>query len=127
QNNLGTPTPEAEGTPAPTTVPAPTKETALVGVYNSTGQQGLAKQQKELLLSEGYQDKNIGVDDVRDGQVRQASVAMYRRGAKPVATGVAETLGISTVQQFDDTAKALAANAPQTWDVVVIVGNDKTQ
>ncbi len=99
----------------------------MVGVYNGTGQPNLAANQKELLLQEGYPDKNLGTGDTGDGQVRQTSVVMYRRGAKPIASSVAETLGISApVQQFDETAKRLAAGAPQTWDVVVIVGADKT-
>ena len=59
-------------------------------------------------------------------QQRQTSVVMYRRGAKTAASGVAESLGITDVQQLDGATQALIANSPKKWNVVVIVGNDKT-
>jgi hypothetical protein len=51
---------------------------------------------------------------------------MYRRGAKTAASGVGESLGITDVQQLDDATTQLIANSRSKWDVVVIIGNDKT-
>ncbi|HWK27790.1 MAG TPA: LytR C-terminal domain-containing protein [Solirubrobacter sp.] len=125
-NNVGTPTPEADATEAPTEAPAPTKQTALIGVYNGTGQAGLAANQVTALKEDGYPADNLGTGDTGDGQVRPTSVVMYKRGAKSAAAGVAQSLGIAAVQQFDDTARELATKASKAWDVVVILGNDKT-
>ena len=51
---------------------------------------------------------------------------MYRRGNKAIASGVADTLGMTEIKQVDDATQALIAKAPKRWDVVVIVGADKS-
>jgi hypothetical protein len=122
-----TPTPEPDATEAPAKqAPAPTKETALIAVYNGTGAEGLAKQQTTLLEQDGYPKDNLATDNTPPDQQRQASVVMYRRGSKAVATQVGESLGITTVQQLDDATQQLIVNDPKKWNVVVIVGQDKT-
>ena len=121
-----TPTAEAEATEAATQTPAPTKETALIAVYNGTPQDGLAGTFRDQLKAEGYPEGNLAADTAPPEQQRQTSVVMYRRGAKTAAQGVAESLGITDVQQLDDATQALIANSPKKWNVVVIVGNDKT-
>ena len=119
-----TPTPAAESTKTPT--PAPTKETALIAIYNGTPQDGLAGTFRDQLKAEGYPEGNLAADTAPPEQQRQTSVVMYRRGAKTAASGVAESLGITDVQQLDGATQALIANSPKKWNVVVIVGNDKT-
>jgi hypothetical protein len=114
-----------EATRAATRTPAPTKDTALVAVYNGTPQEGLAAGQSELLQQDGYKKDNLGVDNAPPEQQRQTSVVMYRRGSRAVAGQVAQTLGITDVKQFDAATQALIANAPKKWNVVVIVGADK--
>jgi LytR cell envelope-related transcriptional attenuator len=109
-----------------TQTPAPTKETALIAVYNGTTQDGLAATIRDALKGEGYPEDNLAADTAPPEQQRQTSVVMYRRGAKAAASGVAEALGITDVQQLDAATQALIANAPKKWNVVVIVGNDKT-
>jgi hypothetical protein len=122
-----TPTPEPDATEAPAKeTPAPTKQTALIAVYNGTGIEGLAKQQADLLRTEGYPEGNLATDNAPPDQPRATSVVMYRRGSKAVAAQVGETLGISAVQQLDDATQQLIANSGKKWNVVVIVGNDKT-
>jgi hypothetical protein len=125
-NVVATPTPEATARARATEAAAPTRDTALIGVYNGTGQTGLARTEADLLVGEGYPENNLGVDTAPPAQQRQTSVVFYRRGSKPVATGVAEALGISDIQQLDDATTSLIANAPKKWNVVVIVGADKT-
>jgi hypothetical protein len=125
-------TPTADGgkggkaTATPTSPPAPTKTTALIAIYNGTPQGGLAADEKKELTDEAYPSKNIAVDTAPAGQQRPTSVVFYRRGAKAAATGVADTLGMTAVQLLDDATQALIANSPKKWDVVVIVGSDKT-
>jgi hypothetical protein len=67
------------------------------------------------------------VDNAPPEQQRATSVVMYRSGAKPAADEVALALDIKDVQEFDDDTQALIANAPKEWNVVVIVGQDKSQ
>lgn len=122
---VSTATPEARATAAPTQAPAPTKETALVAVYNGTPQTGLAAQQSELLQQDGFPKDNLGTDNTPPEQQSQTSAVMFRRGSKAVASQVAETLGITVIKQFDDATQALIANTQKKWDVVVIVGADK--
>jgi len=119
-----TPTPAAESTKTPT--PAPTKETALIAIYNGTTQEGLAATIRDQLKTDGYREKNLGVDTAPPESQRQTSIVMYRRGAKTAASGVGESLGITDVQQLDDATTQLIANSRSKWDVVVIIGNDKT-
>jgi len=119
-------TPTAEATSTPKPAPAPTKETALIAIYNGTPQDGLAGTFRDQLKAEGYPEGNLAADTAPPEQQRQTSVVMYRRGAKTAASGVAESLGITDVQQLDGATQALIANSPKKWNVVVIVGNDKT-
>jgi hypothetical protein len=125
-NPVRTPAEENEDTAA-TPAPTPTKETAMVAVYNGTGVTGLAAQFREQLLEEGYPQDNLGADTAPPEQQRQTSVVMYARGSKPVAEGVATALDIRDIQQIDEPTQALIANAPKDWNVVVIVGADKSQ
>ena len=133
-NVVATPTPEDTGggggddEPASTATPAPsvTKDNALVGVYNGTGETGLAGVQRDLLSAEGYPTDNLGTGDTNDQ--RQTSVVLYARGAKSAAQGVADVLGISDVKQLadDPAAVALVEKSPKKWNVVAIVGADKS-
>ena len=121
-----TPTAEASATSTAKQAPAPTKQNALIAIYNGTPQDGLAGTFRDQLKAEGYPEGNLAADTAPPEQQRQTSVVMYRRGAKTAASGVAESLGITDVQQLDDATQALIANSPKKWNVVVIVGNDKT-
>jgi hypothetical protein len=121
-----TPTAEASATSTAKQAPAPTKQTALIAIYNGTPQDGLAGTFRDQLKAEGYPEGNLAADTAPPEQQRQTSVVMYSRGAKTAASGVAESLGITDVQQLDDATQALIANSPKKWNVVVIVGNDKT-
>jgi hypothetical protein len=126
-NKVETPTPDAGSSAAPTktTTPAPTKATVLVGVYNGTGQTGLAASFQSTLIDEGYPKDNLGADTAPAESQRQTSVVMYRRGAKPAAQQVADSLGITDIKQIDAATQSLIANAPKRWDVVAIIGADK--
>jgi hypothetical protein len=129
-----TPTPDAgsggkrggKATPTSTPSTAPTKTTAQIAIYNGTPQVGLAADEQGELTAEGYPKANIAVDTAPPEQQRPTSVVFYRRGAKTAASGVADTLGITAVQLMDDATQALIANSPKKWNVVVIVGSDKT-
>src|SRR4051794_31579175 len=121
-----TSTPAPAATQAPKPAAAPTKQNALIAIYNGTTQEGLAATFRDQLRTEGYPDKNLAVDTAPPESQRQTSVVMYRPGAKTAASGVAESLGITDVQQFDDATQQLIANSPKKWNVVVIVGTDKT-
>src|SRR4051794_1167653 len=121
-----TSTPAPDATQAPKPAAVPTKQNALIAVYNGTVSEGLAAQQTQLLQEDGYPKGNLGTDNTPPDQQRQTSVVMYRQGSKAVATQVGQSLGITDVQQFDDATQRLIANAPKKWNVVVVVGNDKT-
>jgi LytR cell envelope-related transcriptional attenuator len=127
-NKVETPTPDAQTSAAPTTTttPAPTKDNVLVGVYNGTGQTGLAASFQGNLIEEGYPKDHLGADTAPAANQRQTSVVMYRRGAKAAAQQVADVLGITDVKQIDAATQSLIANAPKRWDVVAIIGADKT-
>jgi hypothetical protein len=125
-NVQATTTPQAKATRAPSEPPAPTKETALIAVYNGTTQEGLAGTMKDQLAQDGFPDKNLGVDNTPPDQQRATSVVAYRRGSKSVATSVASTLGITAIQQFDDATESLIVNTGKKWNVVVVLGTDKT-
>jgi hypothetical protein len=127
-NKVETPTPDADSSAAPTrtTTPAPTKDTVLVGIYNGTNTPDLAAGQSDLLVADGYPRDNLGTDTAPPEQQRQTSVVMYRRGTKPVADEIADTLGMTSVKQLDAATQTLIASADKRWDVVVIVGADKS-
>jgi hypothetical protein len=115
-----------KATATPTAPSAPTKANALIAIYNGTPQEGLAADEQTELVAEGYPKANIAVDTAPPEQQRTTSVVFYRRGAKSAASGVADTLGITAVQLLDDATQVLIANSPKKWNVVVIVGSDKT-
>jgi hypothetical protein len=127
-NKVATPTPDAgsSATPAETTTPAPTKDTVLVGIYNGTNTPDLAAGQSDLLVADGYKRANLGTDTAPPEQQRPTSVVMYRRGSKTVADQIADTLGMTSVKQLDAATQTLIAGADKRWDVVVIVGADKS-
>jgi hypothetical protein len=125
-NKVATPDAQSTAAPTTTTTPAPTKATVLVGIYNGTSQPGLAATFQKNLLDEGYPQGNLGVDTASAENQRQTSVVMYRRGAKPAAQQVADALGITDLKQIDAATQSLIANAPKRWDVVAIIGADKT-
>jgi hypothetical protein len=130
-NVVGTPTPDdgAGGGDAPaataTAEPSVTKANALVGVYNATGANGLAAGQAKLLTDEAYPADNVGTGNTDQ---RQTSVVLYARGARSAAQGVADVLGITEVKQLadDPAAQVLVEQAEKKWNVVAIVGADKT-
>jgi hypothetical protein len=115
-----------ESTPTATPTATPTKADALVAVYNGAGATGLAASQSLLLQQDGFPSDNLGTGDTPADQLRETSIVMYRRGSKSVASQVAQTLGISEVSLIDDATENLVANTSKRWDVVVIVGSDKT-
>jgi hypothetical protein len=125
-NVAPTPTEEAgsRATPAPE---APAKDNVLVGVYNGTGATGLAAEFKGQLVQEGYPDGNLGVGNVPPELLRQTSVVMYAEGAKAAAEELAAALDIRDVQRIDQPTQGMIRDAPKDWNVVVIIGADKSQ
>jgi hypothetical protein len=124
-----TPEPPARGTGTPegTATPALTKDTMKVAVYNGTAVPGLAGSIRDQLRSQGYNPNNLGADTYTPNQQRQASVVMYERGARAGAQTVAKDLGISSIQLIDSATQQLIQQSGNRWDVVVIVGADKSQ
>jgi hypothetical protein len=124
-----TPEPPAQGTGTPqaTATPALTKDTMKVAVYNGTVQYGLAGSIRDQLVNLGYPVDHLGADTYTPNQQRQASVAMYERGDRAAAQTVAKDLGISSVQLIDSATQQLVQQSGKQWDVVVIVGADKSQ
>jgi hypothetical protein len=124
-----TPEPPAQGTGTPESTAAPTltKDTIKVAVYNGTVQPGLAGSIKDQLVHQGYPEGNVGADTYTPDQQREASVAMYRRGARAAAQAVAKDLGIASIQLIDSATQQLIDQSGNKWDVVVIVGADKSQ
>ena len=129
-NVVATPTPEEGGggdDPAATATAAPrvTKENANVGVLNATGAPNLAANNAQLLFTEGYAADNV---DTGNLDQRQTSVVLYARGARSAAADVADVLGISSVKQLadDPSAEAAMEQSNAKWDVIAIVGADKT-
>jgi hypothetical protein len=129
-NVVATPTPEAgagSDDPAPTATAAPrvTKADAKIRIFNSTGAPGLAATNEQLLLAENYPEANV---DTGNLDQRQTSVVLYARGARSAAAGVADVLGITSVKQLadDPAAKSAMEQSNAEWDVIAIVGADKT-
>ena len=94
-----------------------------VFVLNGNGRNGAASAEAATLSGLGYRVPGKGNAKRQD---YATSVVMYRRGSKAVAAQVAESLGIASVQQLDDATQQLIVNDPKKWNVVVIVGQDKT-
>src|SRR3954470_10172791 len=117
--------PSAQATAAAT--PALTKQNVRVAVYNGTVQSGLAGSIRDQLVSQGYGQQNLGADTYTPDQQRQASVVMYQRSARAAAQEVARDLGIKNTQLIDSATQTLIQQSGKKWDVVVIVGADKSQ
>ncbi len=83
----------------PTAVTQPTKDKALVMVFNGTATPHLAAKFQTLLTQDGYSLANVEVGTLSEAQQAQTSVVMYRKGYKPTAQGVATTLGIDAAAQ----------------------------
>jgi hypothetical protein len=122
-----TPAPTAQATATTPASPALTKATMRVAVYNGTVQSGLAGSVRDQLVNLGYNGDNIGADTYTPNQQRQASVVMYERGDRPAAATVARSLNVSDVRLIDSATQQLIDQSGKKWDVVVIVGADKSQ
>ncbi len=128
-NQIGDdPTPEAGEKPSATAEPGVTKEEAQIVVFNATRETGLAKTNKDLLVTDGYPDGNIAVGDLGEADQATTSTVMYARGDKSAAEQVAEVLGIERVAQLDEATQAAAVTKVEDrdWNVVAIVGQDKS-
>jgi hypothetical protein len=119
--------PTATGTATAQATPALTKATMRVAVYNGTIQSGLAGGVADQLVNLGYTRDNVGADTYTPNQQRQASVVMYERGDRPAAAQVARDLNISDVRLIDSATQQLIDQSGKKWDVIVIVGADKSQ
>jgi hypothetical protein len=122
------PADEGEATPSPEPV---TKETALVMVFNGTSETGLAGKLEEQLVAEGYPNDNVEPATLGEAEQRQTSVVMYRGGgARGVAQEVGSALGIEQVERLDAATQTSLKSLPEAqqkdWNVVVIVGVDKS-
>jgi hypothetical protein len=98
-------------------------------VYNGTPQTGLAGTMKDQLTQSGtYQAANVGTGNYTPDQAKSASVVLYEHGDKLAAQKVAQALSIkSAVKPVDSTTQTLINSGPsKDWDVVVIVGADRT-
>jgi hypothetical protein len=107
--------------------PALTKATTRVEVYNGTTVSGLAGSVRDQLASLGYDQANLDAATYTPNQRRQASTVMYQRGDRSAAATVARSLGISDVRLIDTATQQLLQQSGKKWDVVVIVGADKSQ
>jgi hypothetical protein len=122
-----TPTASPQATATAKATPALTKATMHVEVYNGTVQPGLAGSLRDQLVNLGYTAGNIGADTYTPNQQRQASVVMYERGDRPAAATVARSLNITDVRLVDSATQQLIDQSGKKWDVIVIVGADKSQ
>jgi hypothetical protein len=122
--------PADEGEPTPSAEPV-TKENALVMVFNGTSEAGLAGNFEGQLEAEGYGNDNVSAETLSEAEQRQTSVVMYRNGSsRQVAQDVASALGIEQVERLDATTQTALKSLPEAnqkdWNVVVIVGVDKS-
>jgi hypothetical protein len=122
-----TPAPSARTAATPQATPALTKSTMRVAVYNGTTVSGLAGSVRDQLVNLGYNQNHLGADTYTPNQQRQASVVMYERGDRAAAAAVARSLSISDVRLIDSATQQLIDQSGRKWDVVVIVGADKSQ
>jgi hypothetical protein len=126
-----TASPQGTATPKAKATPALTKATTHVEVYNGTVRAGLAGSVRDQLVNLGYTADNVGADtytpDQPPNQQRQASVVMYERGDRPSAAAVARSLNITDVRLVDSATQQLIDQSGKKWDVIVIVGADKSQ
>jgi hypothetical protein len=122
-----TPAPSPSATVSKRSTPVLTKATLRVAVYNGTTVSGLAGSVRDQLVNLGYNQGNVGADTYTPNQQRQASVVMYERGDRPAAASVARSLHITDVRLIDSATQQLIDQSGRKWDVVVIVGADKSQ
>jgi hypothetical protein len=121
------------GAAKPTPTP-PAHESIAVVVLNGTTTSGLAAKIGGQLVLKGFTSANVGAGNADNLQTPTSSV-LYKRGAKSRATEVAKTLGIKAATKPIDAASqadvskaaALSGGAAKDPDVIVIVGNDKSQ
>jgi hypothetical protein len=100
-------------------------------VFNGTSQTGLAGSFEEQLVAEGYAADNVDVATLAEAEQRQTSAVLYRGGSsRAIAREVGSALGIEQVERLDaatQTAlKSLDESQQKDWNVVVIVGVDKS-
>jgi hypothetical protein len=132
KTEIATVTPEGEGgeaTPEATPTPAAgvSKEDAQIVVYNATSATGLAGDFKGLLVADGYPDGNIEAATLGEAAQTTTSTVMYARGDKAAADQVADVLGIDRVEQLSDEIQTAARQVgDREWNVVAIVGQDKS-
>ncbi len=122
--------PADEGEPTPSAEPL-SKENAQVMVFNGTSETGLAGKLEEQLVAEGYPNDNVEPATLGEAEQRQTSVVMYRGGgARSVAQEVGSALGIEQVERLDAATQTSLKSLPEAqqkdWNVVVIVGVDKS-
>jgi hypothetical protein len=122
-----TPAPSPKATATAQATPALTKANMHVAVYNGTTVYGLAGGVRDQLINLGYPQDNVGADTYTPNQQRQASVVMYERGDRTAAATVARNLNISDVRLIDSATQQLIDQSGKKWDVIVIVGADKSQ
>jgi fermentation-respiration switch protein FrsA (DUF1100 family) len=121
------PTPSPKSTATQLATPALTKATMRVAVYNGTVQTGLAGSVRDQLANLGFDPNHLGAATYTPNQQRRASVVMYERGDRSAAASVARSLNISDVRLVDSATQQLIDQSGKKWDVIVIVGADKTK
>ena len=109
-----------------------TKENAQVMVFNGTSVDGPRRPLRGASSSpEGYPDANVEVATLAEAEQRQTSIVMFRNAsARRAAEEVASALGIEQVERLDAATQTSLASLPEAqqkdWNVVVIVGVDKS-
>jgi hypothetical protein len=91
-----------------------------VAVLNGTTVQGLAAKIGEQVRAGGFTPGTIG-NAARIDQTR--SQVLYRKGEASAARAVANRLGIRSIGPVD----SVNAEIAQSFDVVVLVGSDRSQ
>jgi hypothetical protein len=103
----------------------------VVVLLNGTPVEGLASDNRERLIQEGYSDQDgmIRTDNNTDQQ-RQDSVVLFKSGERRQAEDVAAILDIERIERIDPDTQALADLTDDTGrnlaaDVTAIIGADK--
>jgi hypothetical protein len=103
----------------------------VVVLLNGTPVEGLASDNRERLIQEGYSDEEgmIRTDNNTDQQ-RQDSVVLFKSGERRQAEDVAAILDIERIERIDPDTQALADLTDDTGrnlaaDVTAIIGADK--
>jgi hypothetical protein len=109
------------------TAAADARPEKVVVVLNGTPIDGLASGQRDALITAGYADGNIRIDN-SDDQQRQDSVVLYVEGERPQARDVARLLDVTRIEAIDPETQALADSSDETLpaNVVVVLGADKS-